>query len=118
SQRPFAAKLAGVERSDSRQHCPRLSGREQKLQPVVFRHSPMNCVRDDKNGARPSSGAATLARTIALDTSNVFRTHSAAAPEDGRTPALPLGVIGSKDGSGNSHGPGSWRASTSKIGRA
>jgi hypothetical protein len=45
---------------------------------------PMN--QSHAAGARPSSGAATLARTVALDASKAFLTRKAAAPEDGRTP--------------------------------
>jgi len=46
------------------------------------------------NGARPSSGAAALARTIALDPSKAVPTHNAAAPEDGRAPGRSLRFIG------------------------
>jgi hypothetical protein len=42
------------------------------------------------HGVRPSSGAAALARTIALASSRSFFTHKAAAPEDGRTPGWPV----------------------------
>ena len=47
-------------------------------------------------GVRPSSGAAALPRTIALDPSRAFLTHSAAAPEDGRTPGWSFGFMGSR----------------------
>ena len=40
-QRPVAAKLAGAERGDPGQHHPGFSGRQQKLQPVLFGNRPL-----------------------------------------------------------------------------
>jgi len=40
-QGPVVAELAGADRGDPRQHRPRFSGREQKLQPVLFRDGPL-----------------------------------------------------------------------------